>query len=59
MFSICATTVAINHKNIAKDPQRISKSKSFVNQYNRKEINLSPHKNDWKKFEWNNKSNNK
>ena len=51
MFSICATTVAINHKNIAKNPQRISKPKSFVNQYNRKEINLSPHKNDWKKFE--------
>ena len=26
-------TVPLNHKNIVKDPQRISKIKPFINQY--------------------------
>ena len=49
--------VALNYQTIKKDPQRISKIKSFINQYNWKEIDFpaQPSK-DWKKFESNNKS---
>ena len=32
-----AITVALNHKNIVKDLQRISKIKAFINKYNWKE----------------------
>ena len=39
-----AITVALNHKEIGKDPQRISKSKPFIDQYNWKEISFSSHK---------------
>ena len=41
-----AIKVVLNHENIVKDPQRLSKIKPF--KYNWKEINSS-HKNDWKK----------
>ena len=52
-----ALTVALNYQSIKKDPQRISKIKPFINQYNWKEIDFpaQPSK-DWKKFESNNKS---
>ena len=43
-----AIKVVLNHENIVKDPQRISKIKPFINKHNWKEINSS-HKNDWKK----------
>ena len=33
-------TVALNHDKINKDPQRISKIKPFINQYNWNGINL-------------------
>ena len=55
MFSICCT-VALNHKNIAKDLQRISKIKLFIDQYNWKEVSFPSNKEDWKKFETNNKT---
>ena len=35
-----AKTAALNHQNIRKNPQRISKIKPFVNQCNWKEIKL-------------------
>ena len=49
-----ALTVALNYQSIKKDPQRISKIKPFINQYNWKEIDFpaQPSK-DWKKFESN------
>ena len=51
-----ALTVALTHQNIKNNPERISKIKCFINQYNWKEINVSLHKKDWKMFELNNKS---
>ena len=48
-------TVALNHEKIKKDPQRISKIKSFIDQYNWKGIEFPPHSKDWEKFEQNNK----
>ena len=50
-----AITMALNHEQIKKDPQRITKTKPFIDQYNWKEINFPPHKRDWKEFEKNNK----
>ena len=52
-----ALTVALNYQSIKKDPQRISKIKPFINQYNWKEIDFpaQPSK-DWKNFESDNKS---
>ena len=47
--------VALNHEQIKKDPQRITKIKPFIDQYNWKEINFSSHKKDWENFELNNK----
>ena len=46
-----ALTVALNHEQIEKDPQRIAKIKPFIDQYNWKEIDFPSHKKDWKKFE--------
>ena len=48
-------TIALNYQNIKKDPQRISKIKPFINQYNRKEIDFPSEQEDWKMFESNNK----
>ena len=49
-------TVALNYQSIKKDPQKISKIKPFIDQYNWKEINFPSHNKDWKKFGSNNKS---
>ena len=47
MFSVCC--------NISiKDPQRISKIKPFINNYNWKDIDFPSTSNGWKKFESNN-----
>ena len=43
-----ALTVALNYQSIKKDPQRISKIKPFINQYDWKGINFPSHKEDWK-----------
>ena len=51
-----ATTVALNYQDIKNNPERKSKNKPFINQYNWKEINFLSHKKDWKKLESNNKS---
>ena len=36
----CAVTVALNHDEIEKDPQIMTKIKSFINKYNWKGIHL-------------------
>ena len=52
-----ALTVALNYEKIKKDPQRISKIKPFIDQYNWKETDFPSHGKDWKKFESKNKIN--
>ena len=47
-------TVALNHEEIGKNPERITKIKSFINKYNWEGINYPTKKNNWKKFEKNN-----
>ena len=49
-----AATLALNLDKIKKDPQRISKIKPFLEQYNWKEIKFPSTSKDWKKFELNN-----
>ena len=51
-----ALTVALNHQNIERYHQRISKIEPFINQYNWKDIDFPSHQKDWKKFEQNNKT---
>ena len=51
-----AATLALNFNNINGDPQRISKIKPFINNYNWKDINFPAAKKDWNKFEINNKN---
>ena len=41
-------------KKSKKDPQRITKTKPFINKYNWEVINFPSEKDDWKKFEKNN-----
>ena len=48
-----ALTAALNHQKIKKDPQRISKIKPFIDQYNWTNIDFLSHQKDWKKFEQN------
>ena len=50
-----AVTLALNIDKIIKDPQRISKIKPFIDQYNWKDIEFPPTSKDWRKFELNNK----
>ena len=49
-----AVTLALNLDKIKRDPQRISKIKPFIDQYNWKDINFPSTNKDWKKFELNN-----
>ena len=41
-----ALPVALNYEQIKKDPQRISKIKPFIGQYNWKEIDFPSHRKD-------------
>ena len=50
----CAVTLALNLDNIEKNPQRISKTKPFMDQYNWKDIDFPPTNKDWRKLELNN-----
>ena len=52
----CAVTVALNRNKINKDPQRVSKIKPFIDQYNWNDIDFPSTGKDWKKFESNNES---
>ena len=49
-----AVTLALNLDNIDNHPERISKIKSFIDQYNLKDIDFPATSKDWKKFELNN-----
>ena len=51
-----AIIAALHHQEIGRDPQRISKLKPFMDNYNWKDIEFPPHSKDWKKFEQNNKA---
>ena len=51
-----AVTVALNRDKINKHPQRVSKIKPFIEQYNWKDIDFPSTSKDWKKFELNNES---
>ena len=46
---------ALNYQIIKANPERISKLKKYINQYNWKDINFTSGKEDWKNFEQNNK----
>ena len=52
-----AITAALNYQNIDHHPERISKLKPFINNYNWKDIEFPPHSKDWRKFECNKKGN--
>ena len=49
-------TAALNHENIKDQPERISKIKLFINNYNWKDIVFPSLSKDWRKFECNNKT---
>ena len=49
-----AATLAQNFNNI-NNPEKISKIRPFIDQYNWKDIDFPPTNKDWKKFELNNK----
>ena len=46
-----AITAALNDEKILKNPQRISKIKPFISQYEWKNISFPANLKDWKKFE--------
>ena len=50
-----AVTLALNVDKIKRDPQRISKIKPFIEQYNWKDIDFPATSKDWKKLKSNNK----
>ena len=50
-----ATTLALNFNKINKHPQRISRIKPFIENYNWNDINFPATKKDWNRFELNNK----
>ena len=47
---------ALNYEQIKSHPERTSKIKPFIDQYNWKEIDFPLQSKDWKNFESNNKS---
>ena len=47
-----AITIALNHQNIDKNPEKISNIKTFINQYNWKGIDIKAYqKEDREKFD--------
>ena len=51
-----AITALLNYQNINHNPERISKLKTFINNYNWTDIEFPSHSKDWRKFESNNKA---
>ena len=49
-----AVTVALNFDEIKQDPQRVLKTKAFVDNYDQKRINYPSKIEDWYRFEKNN-----
>ena len=50
-----AATLALNFDNINNHPEKISKIRPFIDQYNWKDIDFPPTNKDWIKFELSNK----
>ena len=50
-----AVTLALHFDNINNHPEKISKNRSFIDQYNWKDIDFPATSKDWKKFDLNNK----
>ena len=48
--------ISTHHKEIKNNPERISKSKPYLNNSNWENINFSPQEQDFKTFEINNES---
>ena len=48
-----AVTATLNHEEIKKDLQRITKTEPFINKYDWEGINYPLRKDHWKKFEKN------
>ena len=51
-----AVATALNYQNINHHPERISKLKPYINNFNWKEIEFPSHSKDWRKSECNNKA---
>ena len=51
-----AIIVALNHENIDHHPERISKLRPFIDNYDWTEIEFLAHSKHWRKFECNNKT---
>ena len=51
-----AIIAALNHHNINNHPERISKLKPFIDNYNWKDIEFPSNSKDWRKFECNTKT---
>ena len=51
-----AITAALNYQNINCHPERISKLRPFINNYNWKDIEFPSYSKDWRKCECNNKT---
>ena len=51
-----AVTVALNHEEVRKNPERITKIKTFINKYNQEGLNFPSQKDDSKKIEKNNRT---
>ena len=49
-----ATTLALNFNKITSHPERIAKTKPFIDNYNWKDINFPATRKDWNRFELNN-----
>ena len=49
-----AIIVPLHYQEIGRDPQRISKLKPFIDDYNWKDIEFPSHSKDWRKFKQNN-----
>ena len=47
----CALSVALNHKQIKNNPEKLSNLKPFMRQYEWKNIDFPATSKDWKKFE--------
>ena len=50
-----AIIAALCHQDISNNPERITKLKPFINNYNWKDINFPAGPDDWNKFERYNK----
>ena len=50
-----AATLALNFDNIDNHPEKISKIRPFIDQYNWQDVDFPPTNKDWKKFELNDK----